>query len=87
MKFTIAILSVLPAVMALPTYQGTPQCAYSSFEKWNMDHQHDVNTGKLRLFGKVTSGFPRLLGAGCSPHWAVGGEPDDETPWKTPAGY
>jgi hypothetical protein len=87
MKFTLALLSVLPAIMALPLYQGTPQCEHSVFEKLNLGHNHDVNTGELLAFGNVLKGFPRLLGGGCSPAWAVGGKPDDDTPTKTPAGY
>jgi hypothetical protein len=91
MKFTLILLSALPVIMALPLYQGTPECEYSVFEKLNLGHNHDVNTGELLsdLFGdkKILKGFPRLLGSGCSPKWAVGGPLDDTTPTKTPSGY
>lgn len=72
------ILASLSAVFALPlalpaSPNKTPQCEYSFFEKFNMGHNHDVNTGSLLFGSTVLRGLPKLLGAGCAPAWAIGG--------------
>jgi hypothetical protein len=59
-------------------------CKFSSFEKSNLGHHHDVNTGKIKYDTKIKSGAPTLNGAGCSPAWAVGGAVNDNTPTVTP---
>lgn len=63
---------------------GKAQCEYSMFEKANLGHNHDVNTGKIKGGSSVVPYAPALLGSGCSPAWAVGGSIDDDTPTKTP---
>ncbi|QDS74159.1 hypothetical protein FKW77_001563 [Venturia effusa] len=63
---------------------GKPQCEYSMFEKANLEHNHDVNTGKIKGGSTVVPYAPAILGSGCSPAWAVGGAIDDDTPTKTP---
>lgn len=64
---------------------GKPQCEYSMFEKSNLSHNHDVNTGKIKGGSTIVPYAPAILGSGCSPAWAVGGKVDDDTPTKTPA--
>ena len=86
--------SPMPAGMSMPgappsgastVTPGKPQCEYSLFEKANLGHNHDVNTGKIKGGSTVVPYAPALLGSGCSPAWAVGGAIDDDTPTKTPA--
>jgi len=88
MHISLLFLTSIPAIFALPTpaRPGAAQCEYSFFEKFNMGHNHDVNTGTILLGGTVIKGAPRLLGSGCSPAWAVGGPVTDDTPTKTGAG-
>lgn len=87
----------MPADMAMPASPpssasgsstvtpGKAQCEYSMFEKANLTHNHDVNTGKIKGGSTVVPYAPALAGSGCSPAWAVGGKIDDDTPTKTPA--
>jgi hypothetical protein len=64
---------------------GAPMCEYSAFEKFNLGHNHDVNTGSLLSGGKVVRGAPKVGGSGCAPAWAVGGDPSDKTPTRVTA--
>ncbi|TID21376.1 putative ATP-citrate synthase subunit 1 [Venturia nashicola] len=87
----------MPADMAMPAAPpssasgsstvtpGKAQCEFSMFEKANLTHNHDVNTGKIKGGSTIVPYAPALMGSGCSPAWAVGGRPDDNTPTKTPA--
>jgi hypothetical protein len=85
MRITLALLTSLTVVMALPAAPPkSAQCEYSLFEKFNMAHNHDVNTGQL-LFGSVIIPAPKLFGSGCAPAWAVGGDKTDDTPTKVPS--
>ena len=87
MKFTLFtfIISVALAVAA-PWQQGqnapAEACTYSSNEKSNLGHNHDVNTGKIKMGGKINKA-PQIGGSGCSPAWANGGDINDNTPQKT----
>jgi hypothetical protein len=76
--------SAAPPSGASTVTPGKPQCEYSFFEKSNLGHNHDVNTGKIKAGSTVSPYAPAILGSGCSPAWAVGGAIDDETPTKTP---
>jgi hypothetical protein len=61
----------------------TPQCEYSAFEKFNMGHNHDVNTGSILIGGQVLRNAPKLNGNGCAPAWALpGGDISNTTPTK-----
>jgi hypothetical protein len=85
MKTFIALLTGLTAVLAVPVAPaGRPQCEYSLFEKINLGHNHDVNTGQLLFGGSILKNLPKLLGSGCAPAWAVGGALTDDTPTKVP---
>jgi hypothetical protein len=91
MKLTILLSTLVALAMATPTpqkankdYNGTGACKFSSFEKSNLGHHHDVNTGKIKSGNNIKTGAPTLNGAGCSPAWAVGGELNDNTPTVTP---
>jgi hypothetical protein len=98
MKVAFALLVSLPAILALPAQPGKPTakgaqpaakgaaCQFSTFEKFNLGHNHDVNTGTILVGTTIKSGAPKLLGSGCSPAWAVGGALDDNTPTLTSVG-
>jgi hypothetical protein len=75
--------------MALP--QNTLQkpsgqtCTYSTIETASLSAGHDINTGMHKVgstVSQVSPGFPSV-GGGCSPAWAIGGKPEDDTPMKT----
>jgi len=88
MKFTLftLIISVALAVAA-PGQQSqkapAEACTFSANEKLNLGHNHDVNTGKIKLGGKVNGQAPQIGGSGCSPAWANGGDISDNTPQRT----
>lgn len=88
MQITLIILASLATALALPVAPKEPSakgtCTFSANEKSNLLHNHDVNTGMLRVNGKVTDSHIAIFGSGCSPAWAVGGAPDDNTPTPTP---
>jgi len=90
MKVTLALFASLAVVFALPApptgASTSGSCTFSANEKSNLGHNHDVNTGQLLVGGKVVKGAPKIGGSGCSPAWAVGGDPSDKTPTKTTAG-
>jgi hypothetical protein len=81
MKATLILLTAVSAAFAYPAQPGaatpgTPQCEFSLFEKLNLGHNHDVNTGSI-LLGSTIIGAPKIFGSGCAPAWAV--YPKDET--------
>jgi hypothetical protein len=96
MKFTLAILAFAATVLALPAPPtgksaaappaGAASCTFSGNEKLNLGHNHDVNTGKIKVGKTISSAAPKIGGSGCSPAWAVGGAIDDNTPTKTKVG-
>jgi hypothetical protein len=96
MKITFALLVSLPAIFAYPAEKPAAapaksgakvgQCQFSSFESFNLGHNHDVNTGTILIGGQIRKGAPKLMGSGCSPAWAVGGALDDKTPTLTSSG-
>jgi hypothetical protein len=88
MKLTVLTLVISVALtVAAPTQQSQSAppgaCTFSANEKLNLGHNHDVNTGKIKLGGKVNGRAPQIGGSGCSPAWANGGSIDDNTPQKT----
>lgn len=96
MKLLLLVSSLATLAVAAPAPQRLERaakgaydlpgaCKYSAFEKSNLGHNHDVNTGKIKYGKDIKSGAPALNGAGCSPAWAVGGRIDDNTPTVTPS--
>jgi hypothetical protein len=85
MQFTLALLALAATVLAMPAppKSGAGACTFSANEKLNLLHGHDVNTGKIKLGSKITNTPIIIGGSGCSPAWAVGGKPDDDTPTPT----
>jgi hypothetical protein len=88
MKFTLALIAFAATVFALPAPPGgtDSSCTFSLNEKSNLGHNHDVNTGKIKIGGKISEKAPKIGGSGCSPAWAVGGDINDNTPTKTKVG-
>ncbi|KAE9965804.1 hypothetical protein EG328_009391 [Venturia inaequalis] len=87
MQISFIILTSLATALALPVEpepaaKGT--CTFSANEKSNLGHNHDVNTGMIKVGGKVTDSHIAVFGSGCSPAWAVGGAINDNTPTPTP---
>jgi hypothetical protein len=80
--FTAAIAVAFAAPTSVETSAGEP-CTFSSNEKLNLGHNHDVNTGKIKYGTTVSGKAPQVGGAGCSPAWANGGKLDDNSPQKT----
>ncbi|KAF2664443.1 hypothetical protein BT63DRAFT_89812 [Microthyrium microscopicum] len=77
---TLALAAPTPA----PPADAAPQsCTFSANEKSNLGHMHDVNTGKIKIGGKISGKAPQIFGSGCSPAWANGGKIDDNSPQKT----
>ncbi|KAF2434264.1 hypothetical protein EJ08DRAFT_693807 [Tothia fuscella] len=90
MKFTLSILALAATVLALPAppAKGTGGaapggCTFSGNEKLNLQHGHDVNTGKIKTGTTIFNSGIIIGGSGCSPAWAVGGKSDDATPTPT----
>ncbi|QDS70137.1 hypothetical protein FKW77_005704 [Venturia effusa] len=90
MKITLVVLASLTTALALPVPvpakdpAGKGTCTFSINEKSNLGHNHDVNTGMIKVGGKVIDSHIAVFGSGCSPAWAVGGAIDDNTPTPTP---
>ncbi|KAF1989964.1 hypothetical protein K402DRAFT_401459 [Aulographum hederae CBS 113979] len=59
-----------------PQLAGAAPCTPSSFEKLNLQHHHDINTGKIIIGSRLVSSSVAVGGRGCSPLWA-GGSYDD----------
>lgn len=78
-----ALASAVPAPVARNAEESVASCTFSRNEQLNLWHQHDVNTGKIKLNGAINGNAPQVGGSGCSPAWANGGALDDETPQKT----
>ena len=88
MQITLIILASLATALALPVGPKAPgdgkTCTFSANEKNNLKHNHDVNTGMILVAGKPVNSGIAVFGSGCSPAWAVGGAPTDNTPTPTP---
>jgi hypothetical protein len=88
MKLTLVTFIISAALaVAAPAQRNqnaTPEpCTFSVNEKLNLGHNHDVNTGKIKLRGKINGLAPQIGGSGCSPAWANGGEINDNNPQRT----
>jgi hypothetical protein len=83
--FTLIISVALAVAAPAQQSQNAPPetCKFSANEKLNLGHNHDVNTGKIKLGGKINGLAPQIGGSGCSPAWANGGEIGDSTPQRT----
>lgn len=88
MQITLIFLASLASALALPVgpkSDAAPgSCQFSSNEKNNLKHNHDVNTGMILVGGKPVNSGIAVFGSGCSPAWAVGGAATDNTPTPTP---
>jgi hypothetical protein len=88
MHVTLILLASLTTALALPVGPKSPNekgtCEFSANEKSNLKHNHDVNTGMILVGGKPVNSGIAIFGSGCSPAWAVGGAPTDNTPTPTP---
>jgi hypothetical protein len=70
-----------PAAAALAPAQGISSkatCTPNAFEKFNLNHHHDINTGDVIVGQKVINAGHLPGGTGCSPLWA-GGSYDDKS--------
>jgi len=57
---------------------GAAGCTPNAFERFNLNHHHDINTGDIIVGNRVRKGAAKVPGgSGCSPVWA-GGSYDDE---------
>ena len=78
---TVTLTLAAPVILAGPA--AVQPCTFSANEKANLGHNHDVNTGKIKIGGKVSGNAPEIFGSGCSPAWANGGAISDDSPQKT----
>jgi len=59
---------------------GAAGCAPNAFERFNLGHHHDVNTGDIVIGNTIRKGAAKVPGgSGCSPVWAGGSYNDAAT--------